>query len=377
MEADALENRPQHLRLACLQLNVEEYPGCRRVFKRTAVAMQPRCKDHASRTGCNPRDGIGHVIVQTLINRFLTLGHVGLGQIDIDLIQHQMILDPFKALACRLHFGKIIVFAFFCADNARNHRRKINRLMVHHRSDPAGRAGIDMRTADGGAARTHADKRRVASAAVNPCSGTEAQFLRGLFRQKPRHVGAFNDLRQVPRLDAVHPAKFFVPALTTGPRVIKKRRIGRITRHDEFSRRPCDQGFLHIQPFVGLLEDFRLMRLYPFIFPERILDTRGRSVRRAQRAQQHPDVHAGNTRPVRLTCLEFRQSPLVHIAHRAAQRAAIFIHEHHALHLRTKGNAGHLRRHHVRLFKHSTRGTAHGRPPFICVLLRAAVWQDI
>lgn len=173
-----------------------------------------------------------------------------------------------------------------------------------------------MRTADGGAARTHADKRRVASAAVNPCSGTEAQFLRGLFRQKPRHVGAFNDLRQVPRLDAVHPAKFFVPALTTGPRVIKKRRIGRITRHDEFSRRPCDQGFLHIQPLVGLLEDFRLMRLYPFIFPERILDTRGRSVRRAQRAQQHPDVHAGNTRPVRLTCLEFRQSPLVHIAHR-------------------------------------------------------------
>lgn len=90
---------------------VEEYSGCRRVFKRTAVAMQPRGKDHAAGARRDLRNGVRHIIIQTLVDAFLALGHVGLGQIDIDLIQHQMILDPFEALACRLHFGEIIVFS--------------------------------------------------------------------------------------------------------------------------------------------------------------------------------------------------------------------------------------------------------------------------
>ena len=288
-----------------------------------------------------------------------------------------MILDPFKAFACRLHFGEIIVFSLFRADNARDHRHEIDRLMIHHRPDPAGRAGIDMRAADGSAACAHADERRVAASSVDPCAGAEAQLPRGLLRQEARHVGAFNDLRQMARLDAVHPAKPFVPALMTGPRVVKERRIGRVARHDKFAGRPCDQGFLHIQPLVGLLEDFRLMRLHPFVFPERVLDACGRGVRRAQRAQQHPDIHAGNARPVRLAGFEFCRSPLIHIAHRAAQRAAMLVHEHHALHLGAERNAGHLRRRYVGLFEHGLRRAAHGVPPFVRVLLRAAVRQNV
>ena len=80
---------------------------------------------------------------------------------------------------------------------------------------------------------------------------------------------------------------------------------------------------------------------------------------------------------MRLAGFEFCRSPLIHIAHRAAQRAAILVHEHHALHLGAERNAGHLCRRYVGLFEHGLRRAAHGVPPFVRVLLRAAVRQNI
>ena len=118
-----------------------------------------------------------------------------------------------------------------------------------------------------------------------------------------------------------------------GPRVVEKRGIGRVARHDEFTRAARDQIFLHVEPFVRLLEDLWLVRLHPLVFPERVFHARRRGMRRGQTAEHHPRVHAGDRQPVRLTRAEFRARALVHIAHRAAERVRMFIDEHHALHL--------------------------------------------
>ena len=80
---------------------------------------------------------------------------------------------------------------------------------------------------------------------------------------------------------------------------------------------------------------------------------------------------------MRLAGSELRRRPLVHIAHGSAQRAALLVHKHHALHLRAERDAGYLRGRHIRLFKHGLRRAAHGAPPFVRVLLRAAVRQDV
>ena len=138
---------------------------------------------------------------------------------------------------------------------------------------------------------------------------------------------------QVPQIDAVHLAEGIVPALMAGPRVVEERGIGRVARHDEFTRAARNQIFLHVEPFVRLLEDLRLVRLHPLVFPERIFHARRRGMRRGQTAEHHPRVHAGDRQSVRLTRAEFRTRALIHIAHRAAERVRMFIDEHHALHL--------------------------------------------
>ena len=244
-----------------------------------------------------------------------------------------MILHPFKAFARRFHLGKIVVFSRLSPDDARHHRGDVDGLMIHHRADPAGRAGVDVRLADLGRARADADERRVAAAAIDGRSFAEAKLRRGLRGERPGDIAALDDARQVPRLDAVHLAKPLVPALTAGPRVVEERGIGRVARHDEFTRAARDQIFLHVEPFVRLLEDLRLVRLHPLVFPERIFHARRRGMRRGQTAEHHPRVHAGDRQSVRLTRAEFRARALIHIAHRAAERVRMFIDEHHALHL--------------------------------------------
>ena len=333
MEADPLEHRAQHLRLSGFKAEIEEHARCGGVFKRAAVAVQPRRKDHAAGAGGHLRHGVRHVVVEALVDRLAALGHVGLRKIHVHLVEHEVILHPFKAFARRFHLGKIVVFSRLSPDDARHHRDDVDGLMIHHRADPAGRAGVDVRLADLGRARTDADERRIAAAAIDGRPFAEAKLRRGLCGECSSDIAALDDARQVPRFDAVHLAKPLVPALMAGPRVVEKRGISRVARHDEFTRAARDQIFLHVEPFVRLLEDLRLVRLHPFVFPERIFYARRRGMRRGQTAEHHPRVHAGDRQSVRLTRAEFRARALIHIAHRAAERVRMFIDEHHALHL--------------------------------------------
>ena len=50
-------------------------------------------------------------------------------------------------------------------------------------------------------------------------------------------------------------------------------------------------------------------------------------------AQDHGQRNAGNRDTVRLTVAKFFGSTLIHIAHGAAQRVTLLVHQHHALHL--------------------------------------------
>ena len=333
MEADPLQHCAQHLRLPGLEPQVEKHPRRGGVFKRAAVAVQPRREEHAAGAGGHLRHGVGHIVVEALVDRLAALSHVGLREIDVHLVEHEVILHPFKAFARRLHLGKIVVFSRLGPDNARHHRGDIDGLMIHHRADPAGRAGVDVRLADLGCARTDADERRVAAASIDGRPFAEAKLRRGLCGECSSDIAALDDARQVPRFDAVHLAERLIPVLTAGPRVVEERGVSRVARHDEFTRAARDQIFLHVEPFVRLLEDLRLVRLHPLVFPERIFHARRRGMRRGQTAEHHPRVHAGDRQSVRLTRAEFRARALIHIAHRAAERVRMFIDEHHALHL--------------------------------------------
>ena len=312
---------------------IEEQARRGGVFKRAAVAVQPRREDHAAGARSHLRHGVGHIVVEALVDRLAALGHVGLRKIHVHLVEHEVILHPFKAFARRFHLGKIVVFSRLRPDDARHHRGDVDGLMIHHRPDPAGRAGVDVRLADLGRARTDADERRVAAAAIDGRSFAEAKLRRGLRGERPGDVAALDDARQVPRFDAVHLAKRLIPVLTAGPRVVEERGIGRVARHDEFTRAARDQIFLHVQPFVRLLEDLWLVRLHPLVFPERIFHARRRGMRRGQTAEHHPRRSRRRRQSVRLTRAEFRARALIHIAHRAAERVRMFIDEHHALHL--------------------------------------------
>ena len=78
-----------------------------------------------------------------------------------------------------------------------------------------------------------------------------------------------------------------------------------------------------------------------------------------------------------LTLCKFPAGALIHIAHRAAQSIALIVDRHEALHLRAEGYPLDLLRVDSRFFDETARAFSHGLPPFVGVLLRAAVGQDV
>ena len=65
-------------------------------------------------------------------------------QIDIDLVERQMILDPFEAFASRFQLGEVVKPLRLRAHDGCNHRGGIYDALINHGGNPAARATIDM-----------------------------------------------------------------------------------------------------------------------------------------------------------------------------------------------------------------------------------------
>ena len=339
--------------------------------------MQPRGEYHAARAGGYGRNGVAHVVVEAFVNALLALGDVYFLEIDADLVEHEVLLYPLEALARRLHLGKVIVSALLCTDDTCDHGAQIDLLFVDDRDDPAGGAGIDMRPADLGAAGSHADERCVAAAAVDRRFGCKAELPRRFFAERTDDIGALDDLGQVLGINAVHIAQGLAPAALTRAAVVQEGRIRRIPRHDASAGAAADKIFLYVEPFVYPLIRLRLVFLHPFVLPQGILDARGCSPRPHEALQEHSGVYAGNGDAVGLTLGKLPAGTLIHVAHRAAQRIALFIDQHKPLHLRAEGYADDLLRVNAGFLDEAARAFPHGLPPLVRVLLRSAVGHYI
>ena len=377
MVANALQNGSEHLGLAGVQTEVEEHARRLGILKGAAVAVEPRGKDHAPRSRRDGLNGVGHVIIQALVHRLLALGHIGLLQINADLVQHQVLLDPLEALARGLHLGKIVVFPRLRAYDAGDHGHNIHCLAANDCADPAGGAGIDVGLSHLRAACAHADERGVSSAAVHGAALRQTQILSGSGCERSGHIRTLDDAGQVVKLHAVHPAKHAAPAALVGAAVVEEGGIGRVAGHHELTRAASDEILLHIQPFMYLGVHLRLVLLDPLVFPQGILDAGGGGSGAAETAQQHECIHAGNGKAVGLAGGKFSAAPLIHVAHGAAQGAARLVHQHQTLHLGAERDAGDALGVGAGLFQKASGAFGHGRPPLVGVLFRAAAGQDV
>ena len=378
MEADALHDGADQIALAGFQIHVEEHGPRIRVFERAAVAVEPRGEHHAVGAGGDSLDDVLQIGVKRRVLRFhlFAFGHVVLLHVDAHLVQREVILDPFHALAGGFQLGKVVGGAVARAGDGGDHGGGVHqRLGRHHGGNPAGGAHIDVGLADGGRARAHADQRSVAAAAEHRNARGEAELLRRLRQQLAGLVGRFDDLRQVVDVDADHLAHLRAPALVLD--VIQQRAERAVLRHDERAGHAADERLFDVEPLIDARKNVGLVVLDPVVFPDRILDRRRHRARDHQRRDQLEDVGAGNLNAVGHPLLELLARALVHIAHGTAHRLAVLVYQHKALRLRAEGNAVDLFRVEPGLFQNRLRGAAHGGPPLLGVLLGAAAGQHV
>ena len=119
------------------------------------------------------------------------------------------------------------------------------------------------------------------------------------------------------------------------------------------------------------------MGLDPLVLPNRVLHAAGHRPRGPQAPEQLDHVGAGHLGTVGQAPLQLCRRPLVHVAHGAAHRCAVPVHQHQPLHLGAKGQCGHLLRCRRASGKDGPGGPAHGAPPLLRVLLRAAALQKV
>ena len=298
-------------------------------------------------------------------------------QIDIDLIERQVILHPFKALARRFQLCEIVEPLRLRAHDRRNHGGSIHNAFVDHGGDPAACAAIDMRIAQCGGAGPHADEGSVPAAAEHGGARFQAEFRSRFFRDFPDLVGGLLDRRKVIHVYAEHIAHLPAPSLLALADIIDQGGKGGILRHNKFTRHFADEEFLHIQPLMYALKILRLVRLHPLVFPHRVFHARRNRAGNLQAFEQLKYICARDLRAMGQALFQLLPCTLVHIAHRAAHRLPVLIHKDDSLHLGAEGNATDPRRVHAGSVQHLPRARAHSFPPFGGFLFRAAIRQHI
>ena len=296
---------------------------------------------------------------------------------NADLVKAKMIPYPFKALACRLHLGKIVEAVRICADNRRYHCRCINKLFFNDCANPAGGSGIDVSITDGTASCADADQRSVTSAAENRRSCFKSKLFRRLFGYSADHIGGLDYIGQMRHIDLKDIADRLAPALLALSGIIKQGCKGRILCHCEFIGASADKEVLNVKPFVSLFIIFRLVIFHPFIFVNRILYTARNRSRYRKRFQKRNDIRTCDLKTVSHIFLQLLLGTLIHIAHRSADRIAVFVNKNKSLHLRAERNACNLFRLDIRLCENLLGRGTHCVPPLLGILLGTAVFEYV
>ena len=339
--------------------------------------MEPGREDHAAGARRHILYSFCEIVIETGVYRFLALGHILLLKVNADLIQGQVVFYPLQAFACRLHLRKVVVAPGLGAHNGGDHSRHIHQLPGRHGGYPTGGAAVDVGAAHGSGSGTYADEGSVAAAAKHRRAGRKAQFTGSLLRQAADALGGLCQPGQVVGVHAKHPAESIAPALLAFPGIIEEGGIGAVPGHHCLTGTPEDQVLLYIQPLPHSAKVVWFIFLHPFILPQGILDAAGHCSGKPQTGQQFSYIGPGDLNAVSQAFAQLGTGPLVHVAHRAADRPAAFVHQDQALHLGAEGNGGNLLGPYGAGGEKGFGGGAHGLPPLVRVLLRTAVWQNV
>ena len=145
MVTDPLEDCADHVTLSGVDPDIEEHSGGVRILKRTSVAMKPWGEDHSICSGRHLADRGGHIVVQTFDLAFKIVRDLGFFEVNVELVKHEMVFDPFVALAGRFELGVVVEIPVVCRQHPGDHRTEVNRLVVEIRRYPPRCPDIDMR----------------------------------------------------------------------------------------------------------------------------------------------------------------------------------------------------------------------------------------
>ena len=377
MVAYAFQNRTDHLALARFQSDIKKHTRGIGILKRTAIAVQPRRKDHAARSGRDFAHHFGHIFVQAGKDALHALRHMFLFEIDTDLVEGKVVLDPLQAFPGGLHLGKVVKTSRLYAHNGRDHGGRVHHPTIRHSRYPSGGAAVDMGIPHVYRTGTHADQGGIPAAAKNRRPRPKAEFLRSLCCQTAHLVRGFHDPRKMLPRHFKHPAHLFAESFPPFAGIIQKRGKGTVPGHDELPGAAPQKILLDVQPLVGTGKGFRFMLFDPLILPDRVLHTAGDRAGDDEARDQFFNVGAGDLQSVGHDLTDLLRCALIHITHGAMHGLSFAVHQYHSLHLGAEGDPFHLLRAHIAFGKEFLCGFTHGVPPFLFVLLRAAVRQDI
>ena len=159
--------------------------------------------------------------------------------------------------------------------------------------------------------------------------------------------------------------------------VVKKRTEGGILRHGGSARHTGNKIILYIEPFIYLFKVVRLIVFHPVIFPDGVFDRNGSRAGYHKRFEKDGNACSGYLYAVGNALFKLLPCALIHIAERSADGFQLLIHKHKPLHLRAERNTLYRVGIDTRFFDRLVRGLAHGFPPLLGILLRAAVRKHI
>ena len=159
--------------------------------------------------------------------------------------------------------------------------------------------------------------------------------------------------------------------------VVNERTESAVPGHHESAGCAADEIFLNVKPFIRFFEVFRLVRFDPFIFPDRVFYAGRNRARYHYGFDQLEHVCSRNLEAVRYALFDFFFRSLIHIAHRTTDGVAFLVDKHQTLHLAAETYALDVGRLYVGLMENSFCRNAHCVPPFVCVLLGAAVFENV
>ena len=289
-----------------------------------------------------------------------------------------MILDPAYALVGGFQLTKVVKGLRIGAYNGSHHCTGINHLLRHNGAHPAGGTTVNVRVANLYRSGAYADQRGVAATAVHSGALSQTQLFGSLGSDFTHFIGALFDLRQVLHIHAYHIANGLAPALVALAGVIQQGAECRILGHHEFTGQAADEILFHIQPLIDFLKVFRLVLPHPAVLPNRVLNRGGYGTGIAQVLEQLGHFRTGDLYAVGNALLQLIAGSLVHIGHGAANAIARFVYQDQTLHGRAEADALYLVFGHAyALIEHIAGGAAHGAPPFIGVLLGAALYAGL